>query len=99
MKKSEVLSCDKCYAFEENPKGFVEKEICPACVHTQQIKEPIIFKLLHYLELQDYGCPLGRNELTDIEWILLGIIKRERESLKIERAVEDGKRARNDNNH
>lgn len=35
-------------------------------------------RLLHYARLVDAGCPVGRHELLDREWIALGIIKAER---------------------
>ena len=79
IKQSKVLDCKECKAFEENPKEFAKKEICPACVHKQEVNEPIIHKLIHYMSLQDAGCQLERHELTDEQWISLGILKQERE--------------------
>ncbi|MBA7559890.1 hypothetical protein ES708_01508 [subsurface metagenome] len=32
----------------------------------------------------DAGCPVGRHELTNQEWILLGIVRAESEKLAIE---------------
>ena len=34
-------------------------------------------KLLHYMALETAGCPIGRHELTDEEWIWLGVLKSE----------------------
>lgn len=81
VKQSKVLDCAKCKAFEENPKEFAEKEICPTCVHKQKVGNPLIYKLTHYMSLQDAGCQLERHELTDEQWKLLLILKQEREKL------------------
>ena len=81
VKQSKVLDCAECKAFEENPKEFAEKEICPACIHKQEVNNPIVYKLIHYMNLQDAGCQLERHELTDEQRKLLLIIKQEREKL------------------
>lgn len=86
MRQAKVLDCDNCKAFDENPKSYVEKEICPACIHKKQVKEQIIYKLVHYMSVQDAGCQLERHELTDEEWILLGTIRQEREIIAAESA-------------
>jgi len=36
--------------------------------------------------LQDAGCPIGRHELGNTEWQMLGAIKTEREKNAIEEA-------------
>jgi hypothetical protein len=59
----------------------VEEKICPACVHGRDVREPIIWKLLKYESLIEGGCPVGRHELTDIEWIWLGMIRVERQKI------------------
>ncbi len=33
------------------------------------------------MDLLDAGCPVGRHELTDPEWIAMGILKAERQRL------------------
>lgn len=49
-----------------------------------------IFRLLHYLELLDAGCPLGRHELTDPEWKAIGALKAEREKIALEKTKDRG---------
>ena len=40
---------------------------------------------MYYLSLQDAGCPIERHELRDELWILLGVLKTEREIISIEK--------------
>lgn len=86
MERSEVPDCESCTAWEENPAEFVESDICPVCVWQQDIQEPIIFKLLDFLAMLDADCPVGRHELTNNEWLALGVIKTERDRLSAEKA-------------
>jgi hypothetical protein len=68
-----------CIAPEENPPEFLKETICPACVHKKAIPhERLVLWLLGKLNMQDNGCPLGRHELKNHEWLWLGIIKDER---------------------
>ena len=76
---SKVLSCSECSAFEDNPAEFVKEMICPSCDWGRKYFNPYLDRIRHYLGLQDAGCPVGRHELTDEDWLLLGIVKRERE--------------------
>lgn len=78
MDRAEVPDCDSCTAFEENPREFAEREVCPACPWGRQVDNPVLTKLLHYLDLQEAGCPLGRHELMDNEWKALLALKNER---------------------
>lgn len=85
--RTEVPYCDKCTAFEENTdKKYVEKEICPVCPWSREIKEPVIYKFLDYLALVDAGCPVGRHELTNTQWHAIGVLKQEREKIAVEKA-------------
>ena len=40
---------------------------------------------MYYLSLQDAGCPIGRHELLNNEWQLLGLLKIEREIIGVEK--------------
>ncbi|MDI6808267.1 MAG: hypothetical protein QME66_04700 [Candidatus Eisenbacteria bacterium] len=87
--RADIPDCDECQAFQENPAEFAEKEICPDCAWSRDPEEPIIFKLLAYLDLLDAGCPVSRHELTDEEWRLVGIVKSERERFAVDKAKEE----------
>ena len=52
----------------------------------QDVQEPLIYKLLDYLALLDAGCPVGRHELTDIQWQAMGVLKAAREIISAEKA-------------
>lgn len=43
-----------------------------------------LFKLNEIMRLQDAGCPIGRHELTNTEWLELGILKLVRMELEAE---------------
>jgi hypothetical protein len=43
---------------------------------------------LHYLALLNSGCPVGRHELRNEEWIALGAMKVELERIAAEDAKE-----------
>ena len=80
--QNRVPDCSECNAFEENASAqFVEEEICPNCPHSRVIENPVLLHLLHYMGLLEAGCPVGRHELTDREWILLGQIKSEQHKI------------------
>jgi len=66
-------------------------EACSGCPWNEEVREPVIYKLMDYLALQHAGCPLGRNELTDEEWRLLGTVKGEFERLTMEEAKNKSK--------
>lgn len=88
--------CDECEAWKENPADFVLSEICPDCVHNQEINNPIIFKLLRYHAMIEAGCPVERHELRNSEWIMLGIIRAEFEKAaarEIEQKTRDCKKS------
>ena len=88
--RSKIPCCEECAAYEENPKEYVDKEICPFCCWSVEIHEPIIYKLIEYLSLQDAGCPIQRHELVDREWQWLGTLKREREKITHEEVKKNG---------
>jgi hypothetical protein len=48
-----------------------------------------VHKLLRYLALlsTDPPCPVGRWELTDQEWLLLGVVKSEQVQIMAEEAA------------
>lgn len=77
MRMSEVPECEECY--QENPKEYVEQELCPACPRKEDPQDPVLVRLVHFLGLQDSGCPIDRHELLDWEWQLLGHLKAERD--------------------
>ena len=56
----------------------MEQEICPSCPWSIEIREPAIFNMLRFLNLIDSGCPIGRHELRNRDWLLLGILRAER---------------------
>ena len=86
------MDCDACY--EENPRDYVKQELCPTCPRGKQQHNPLLTKLLEYLGLMDSGCPLGRHELTNHEWRMIGLLKNERAELQIKAAERDGGRRR-----
>lgn len=43
-------------------------------------------RLLGYAAMQAAGCPIGRHELANHEWIMLGIVKTEQERIAMEEA-------------
>jgi hypothetical protein len=90
--RKEVPNCDECKAFEENPKEYVKQEICPSCPWDREIQEPIVLKLINYLSLIDAGCPIGRHELLDTEWLLMGEIKSELLKLESEKREQERQR-------
>ena len=64
--------------------------MCPACPWDEVIDNALLDKLLRFIALQDAGAPVGRHELSDDEWLLLGRLKAERmELMKKERDNED----------
>lgn len=55
------------------------KELCAECAKKKKHKaEPLIRFLLDKIAMQDNGCPLGRHELRNYEWLWLGTVKDER---------------------
>jgi len=65
--------------FEEQEREFIERE-CGKCARKKKNKaEPLAVYLLDKLGMQDAGCPLGRHDLKNHEWQLLGILKNERQ--------------------
>lgn len=45
---------------------------------------------MYYLALQDAGCPLGRHELTNMEWMGLAMVKDERKRLNGPKPQDEG---------
>jgi hypothetical protein len=61
------------------------------CPWSQEVAyAELLQKLLHYLTLLDVGCPVERNELTDEEWIMIGLLKEERAKIAREEAKGNG---------
>ena len=88
-RRSETPGCDSgCLAYEENPEDYVEREICPICPWGQEISNPILYRLLDFINMLDAGCPVGRHEMTDFEWRALARIKAERDKISIEKIKE-----------
>lgn len=75
--------------YEENPPDFAD-EIVAAQVWPDDIDNVLLFRLLDFLALQEAGCPLGRHELTNAEWRLLGHLKRERDLMAREKSRPEG---------
>lgn len=46
---------------------------------------------MHYIGLQEAGCPIERHELTDEQWLLLGRLKREMDKIIGKKVSKDGK--------
>jgi hypothetical protein len=87
--RRDVPGCDECNVEDENPAEFVESgAACAGCPYDTEIKEPIVFKLLEYVNLQNAGCPIDRHELRTEEWILFGRVKAELE--RLEKVKSDG---------
>jgi hypothetical protein len=53
---------------------------------TEEVREPIIYRLLEFAALIEAGCPLGRHELTDRQWIMLGVVRAEQTKIAREEA-------------
>lgn len=47
--------------------------------------------LVRYINLQEAGCPVGRHELTDGQWLLLGRIRGELRQLAMKDAKEQAR--------
>lgn len=56
-------------------------EDCADCARNRPIINLPLDRVMHYISLQDGGCPIGRNELTDMEWQAVAAIKLERDKL------------------
>jgi len=69
----------------------VEQELCPNCPHSREIENPILQKLLRYRAMIDAGCPVERHELTNQEWIWLGLIRAESEKMSLKDAQKKSK--------
>lgn len=41
---------------------------------------------MNYVAMQAAGCPIGRHELTDTEWLMMGFIRVEQEKIAAEEA-------------
>lgn len=52
----------------------------------------LVGRLTSYMAMLDAGCPVGRDELTDEQWILLGRLKAERDKWVAEETEERGRR-------
>ena len=88
MERAKVPSCSECAAYEENPREYAENEICPTCPWQKRIFNPRLDRLLFYQDLIDAGCPVGRHELRNADWIALGRIKAEREKIALKQMKE-----------
>jgi hypothetical protein len=69
----------------------MEQEVCPACPWGRDI-EPVVYKLLKYIDLIDAGCPVERWELLDFQWVLLPAVREEREAIRREKAEKQRER-------
>lgn len=54
----------------------------------------LVAHLNEYIEMQDGGCPIGRHELLDEHWRLLGYMKNVREAYGMEQAEKAAARKR-----
>jgi hypothetical protein len=69
----------------------VAREICAECPHGQEFETGVVPYLVRYLNLVEAGCPVGRHELTDEQWLMLGRIRGELKRLAMEDAKEQAK--------
>ncbi len=76
----------------------MERECCGVCPHSREISNPYLFHLIQYINLLEAGCPVGRDELTDQEWMLIGRIKSEFRRLAVEDAKERAKNTTRETN-
>lgn len=67
----------------------MEKEFCPSCPRKRRTGDRRLDRFVHYLQLLDAGCPVGRHELLDHEWQTVGRLMREREAIAAERLKKD----------
>lgn len=63
------------------------RDICSGCPWDKPAP-PLVEHLNGYLEMQDGKCPIGRHELLDEHWQLLGYMKVVREEYRYDRAKE-----------
>ena len=89
--RRDTPNCEECEAWDENPEEYVETEICPVCPWGRDVDDPIVYKLFRYVGLMNAGCPIGRDELLDPEWIALGVIRDEQDI--ISREIAEKKRS------
>lgn len=79
IKRASVPGCDSgCRAYEENTDhDFVKRTICRVCPWDREPSTLQSEYLLQYAQLLEAGCPVGRWELSNQEWLLVGLIRRE----------------------
>ena len=60
-------------------------EVCDECVWGKTIPD-LVLHLYDFLLLQDGGCPIGRHELLDWQWRMLGYMRSVRDKYAVDRA-------------
>ena len=78
-------------AYAENPPEFAA-ELCRRYQERYREPSPLVLKLLQFERMQSAGCPIGRHELTDEEWVALAIVKDELQVFQMKRAQAKGPR-------
>jgi hypothetical protein len=86
---AKVPGCDTCNAFAENPRDYVEKEICPICPHKLLRPNGLLHLLLKKMRLIDAGKMLDPDELEDDQWEALAILRSERDRLNVPKVPEN----------
>jgi len=62
------------------------ESLCPICPWGRELREPqAMERLMRFLSLLDAGCPLERHELTNSDWVRLGLLRAERSRLLMEK--------------
>lgn len=76
----DVPTCEECDVYDHNPPDHAEK-FCQRCLRYVDNENPLLDKLLRVMALIDCEAPIGRYELSEEEWLLMGKIRAERSKL------------------
>jgi hypothetical protein len=83
---------DECKAFKANPREYAEKNICLECAHSKEFHDyGFLKKMLHVGDLVNSPKPMSPDDLTDREWILVGILNNMREKRALEKQKQKDK--------
>lgn len=97
LRRAEVPDCSECDTITDIDDGFEDAEqefiskTCEACPWSKRIFNPRLDRLLYYMALIDAGCPVGRHELRNDDWLAMRTLKSEQEKMIAERAKNETK--------
>lgn len=67
------------------------ESLCPICPWGKELGNPVALdRLLRFMALLDAGCPVGRHELRNHEWVWLGALRAERSQILREKVNRHG---------